>query len=259
MRRRELLGRDIYGLQEAENPSLAGGALPPGLPRGRTAKGRLGYLPASVPSSHPDPPPGECVDAGVAAVDIGVVVKAITFPGRFSEPAGLLKMNPPAASPGILRRPRYRDFDRMFDCDEKCFILFPVHRVLPVPVSFCASRSTSTFPVGIFRGYSHDPFPRTSSIRRTLPTRGETCPATKTLLPLDATRMCLHTITQIQMGGGEEVQTRLNANVEEELAKRLKHVLVDEGISFSEWLRRQIDQYLAGKEPKGKRDKGKEA
>lgn len=55
------------------------------------------------------------------------------------------------------------------------------------------------------------------------------------------------------------MQTRLNANVEEELAKRLKHVLVDEGISFSEWLRRQIDQYLAGKEPKGKRDKGKEA
>ena len=78
--------------------------------------------------------------------------------------------------------------------------------------------------------------------------RGKTCPATKTLLPLDATRMRLHTITQIQMRGGEEVQTRLNANVEEGLAKRLKHFLVDEGISFSEWLRRQIDQYLAGKE-----------
>ena len=38
---------------------------------------------------------------------------------------------------------------------------------------------------------------------------------------------------------------RLNANVEEEQAKRLKHALVDEGISFSEWLRRQIDQSLA--------------
>lgn len=43
---------------------------------------------------------------------------------------------------------------------------------------------------------------------------------------------------------------RLNANVDEEQAKRLKHVLVDEGISFSEWLRRQIDGYLAEKESK---------
>jgi predicted nucleic acid-binding Zn ribbon protein len=54
------------------------------------------------------------------------------------------------------------------------------------------------------------------------------------------------------------VQIRLNANVEEEQAKRLKHALVDEGISFSEWLRQQIDQYIEAKEPKRKRRKGKE-
>jgi hypothetical protein len=34
---------------------------------------------------------------------------------------------------------------------------------------------------------------------------------------------------------------------------------LDDGLSFAEWLRRQIDQYLAEKEPKGKRRKGKEA
>ena len=55
------------------------------------------------------------------------------------------------------------------------------------------------------------------------------------------------------------MQIRLNANVEEEQAKRLKHALVDEGLSFSEWLRKQIDQYLAEKEPKGKQSKGKGA
>ena len=55
------------------------------------------------------------------------------------------------------------------------------------------------------------------------------------------------------------MQIRLNANVEEEQAKRLKHALVDEGISFSEWLRRQIDQYLAEKETKVKKKPRKEA
>lgn len=43
---------------------------------------------------------------------------------------------------------------------------------------------------------------------------------------------------------------RLNANVDQEQAKRLKHALVDEGLSFSEWLRRQIEAYLSEKEPK---------
>lgn len=54
------------------------------------------------------------------------------------------------------------------------------------------------------------------------------------------------------------MQIRLNANVEEDQAKRLKHALVDEDVSFSEWLRRQIDQYLSEKEPKRKK-KGKGA
>ena len=52
---------------------------------------------------------------------------------------------------------------------------------------------------------------------------------------------------------------RLNAEVDEDRRRRLYHALLDDGLSFAEWLRRQIDQYLAEKEPKGKRRKGKEA
>ena len=52
---------------------------------------------------------------------------------------------------------------------------------------------------------------------------------------------------------------RLNADVPDELRKRLLHALVDEDISFAEWLRRQIEAYLAEKKPKGKHRKGKEA
>ena len=52
---------------------------------------------------------------------------------------------------------------------------------------------------------------------------------------------------------------RLNADVPDELRKRLLHALVDEDISFAEWLRRQIEAYLAEKKPKGKRRKGEEA
>lgn len=51
---------------------------------------------------------------------------------------------------------------------------------------------------------------------------------------------------------------RLNANVDRERARQLKHALIDEGLSFSEWLRQQIDKYLAEKEPKHKRRKRKE-
>ena len=54
-------------------------------------------------------------------------------------------------------------------------------------------------------------------------------------------------------------QIRVNANVEEEQAKRLKHALVDEGVSFSEWLRCQIDAYLTERQPKGKKKHGKGA
>jgi hypothetical protein len=39
----------------------------------------------------------------------------------------------------------------------------------------------------------------------------------------------------------------------------LKHALVDERFSFSEWLRDQIDACLAEKEPKGKRKPRKRA
>jgi hypothetical protein len=46
---------------------------------------------------------------------------------------------------------------------------------------------------------------------------------------------------------------RLNAEVDEERRRRLYHVLLDDGLSFTEWLRRQIDSYLAAKEPKGKK------
>ena len=51
---------------------------------------------------------------------------------------------------------------------------------------------------------------------------------------------------------------RVNAMIDEEKQRRLYHLLVDERITFSEWLRRQIDQYIGEKEPKGKKkqDKG---
>ena len=46
---------------------------------------------------------------------------------------------------------------------------------------------------------------------------------------------------------------RLNAEVDEERRRRLYHVLLDEDLSFTEWLRRQIDAYLAEREPKRKK------
>jgi hypothetical protein len=39
---------------------------------------------------------------------------------------------------------------------------------------------------------------------------------------------------------------------------RLYHLLLDERKTFSAWLREQVDAFLAAKEPKGKRRKGKE-
>ena len=39
---------------------------------------------------------------------------------------------------------------------------------------------------------------------------------------------------------------------------RLFHILLDEQRTFSAWLREQVDAYLAAKEPKAKRRKGKE-
>ena len=46
---------------------------------------------------------------------------------------------------------------------------------------------------------------------------------------------------------------RLNAEVDEDRRRRLYHALLDDGLSFAEWLRERIDSYLAEKEPKGKR------
>jgi hypothetical protein len=40
------------------------------------------------------------------------------------------------------------------------------------------------------------------------------------------------------------------------MKKRLYRVLLEEDLTFSEWLRRQIDAYLKEKVPKGKRRKG---
>jgi hypothetical protein len=38
---------------------------------------------------------------------------------------------------------------------------------------------------------------------------------------------------------------RLNAEVDEETRRKLYHALLDDGLSFAEWLRRQIDTCLA--------------
>lgn len=50
---------------------------------------------------------------------------------------------------------------------------------------------------------------------------------------------------------------RVNVLIGKEQRRRLFHVLLDEGQSFSEWTRKQMDAYLAEKVPKGKRRKGK--
>jgi hypothetical protein len=52
---------------------------------------------------------------------------------------------------------------------------------------------------------------------------------------------------------------RLIADVEPELKKRLFRALLEDDLTFTDWLRRQINAYLQEKEPKGKRRKGKEA
>lgn len=56
---------------------------------------------------------------------------------------------------------------------------------------------------------------------------------------------------------GGQGMARLNADVPDDLRKRLLHALVDDDISFAEWLRRQVDAYLKEREPKGKKSKRK--
>ena len=50
---------------------------------------------------------------------------------------------------------------------------------------------------------------------------------------------------------------RINSVIDDDLLRQLRHVLVDEGISLSEWIRRQAMAYVAEKAPKGKKRKGK--
>lgn len=56
-----------------------------------------------------------------------------------------------------------------------------------------------------------------------------------------------------------EDEIKVIARMDRKKKIRLFHVLLDEQKNFSAWLRDQVDSYLAEKEPKGKRRKGKEA
>lgn len=56
-----------------------------------------------------------------------------------------------------------------------------------------------------------------------------------------------------------EDEIKVIARMDQKKKIRLFHVLLDEQKTFSAWLRDQVDSYLAEKEPKGKRRKGKEA
>ena len=49
---------------------------------------------------------------------------------------------------------------------------------------------------------------------------------------------------------------KLNALIDDNRVKRLYHVLVDEDLSFTEWLRRQIDRYLEERERQTAKPKG---
>ena len=49
---------------------------------------------------------------------------------------------------------------------------------------------------------------------------------------------------------------KLNALIDDNRVKRLYHVLVDEDLSFTEWLRRQIDRDLEEKERLPAKPKG---
>lgn len=56
----------------------------------------------------------------------------------------------------------------------------------------------------------------------------------------------------MERGWGMEDEVKVIARIDRKKKVRLYHVLLDERITFSEWLRRNIDAYLAEKEPKGK-------
>lgn len=48
-------------------------------------------------------------------------------------------------------------------------------------------------------------------------------------------------------------QVKVIAEIDEEQRRALYHRLLDENLSFAEWLRRQIDAYLAESEGSGKK------
>lgn len=50
-------------------------------------------------------------------------------------------------------------------------------------------------------------------------------------------------------------QVKVIALIDEEQRRALYHRLLDENLSFAEWLRRGIDAYLAEMEPEGKKSK----
>jgi len=56
-----------------------------------------------------------------------------------------------------------------------------------------------------------------------------------------------------------EDEIKVIARMDRKKKVRLYHVLLDEGRTFSAWLRDQIDAYLAEKEPKGKKKQRKGA
>jgi hypothetical protein len=52
-----------------------------------------------------------------------------------------------------------------------------------------------------------------------------------------------------------EDEVKVIARIDRKKKVRLYHVLLDEGITFSKWLRRNIDDYLEEKEPKRRKRK----
>lgn len=56
-----------------------------------------------------------------------------------------------------------------------------------------------------------------------------------------------------------EDEVKVIARMDRKKKIRLHHILLDEGITFSGWLRRQIDAYIEERKPKGIRRRGKGA
>jgi hypothetical protein len=71
---------------------------------------------------------------------------------------------------------------------------------------------------------------------------------------LDTSPVCMPVCTiGRKKGGNMEDEIRVIARMNRGKKVRLYHVLLDEGRTFSAWLRDQVDSYLAEKEPKRKK------